>query len=85
MVAIKFYHIAGAMENPFLKSIRNSRMNLKDVYFWTNTIKDWKHLLKEDKFKLTILEELKWLVDNKKIAVYAYHNAQSYAFGLGTT
>ncbi|WP_245598702.1 transposase [Sporocytophaga myxococcoides] len=60
------------MENPFLKTIRNSRMNLKEVYYWTNTIKDCRHLLKEDKFKLIILEELKWLVDHKKIVVYAF-------------
>jgi len=26
-------------------------MNLKEFFFWTNTIKEWKPLLKEEKFK----------------------------------
>ncbi|GAL86101.1 hypothetical protein CHU_3203 [Sporocytophaga myxococcoides] len=60
------------MENPYLQTIRNSRMDFNEVYYWINTIKDWRHLLKEDKFKLLILEELNWLVDKKKIIVYAY-------------
>ena len=29
---------------------RNSRMEFDLVYFWTDTIKDWKHLLKQDKY-----------------------------------
>ena len=37
--------------NPYLKPNRNSRMSLGEVYFWTSTIKDWKHLLDQDKYK----------------------------------
>lgn len=54
-------------ENP-----RNSRMLLGRVYFWTNTIKDWHQLLKSDKYKLLIIEQLQWLVEREKIAVYRY-------------
>ena len=57
--------------NPFTP-FRNSRMELGEVYFWTNTIKGWKHLLKPDHFKLIIMHQLQWLVERKKIAVYAY-------------
>jgi putative transposase len=51
------------------KNLRNSRMNLGDVYFWTDTIKDWKHLLKRDEYKNMITDCLKWLVDRDKIKV----------------
>lgn len=47
-------------------------MVLGEVYFWTNTIKDWQHLLKPDKYKRLIIEQLQWLVQRKKIVVYGY-------------
>lgn len=53
-------------------NIRNSRMELEKVYFWTSTINDWKHLLKEDKYKQIILDQLKNLVDKKKIKVFGF-------------
>ena len=36
-------------------------------YFITATIKDWNHLLKEDEYKMIIINVLKNLVLNKKI------------------
>lgn len=54
------------------KKIRNSRMELNEVYFWTDTIKDWKHLLKQDKYKEIILASLRDLVLRKKIIVYGF-------------
>lgn len=51
---------------------RNSHMELNEVYFWTNTIKDWKYLLKKDKYKKVIIDQLRWLVERKKIAVYGF-------------
>lgn len=60
------------MEPLKFESQRNSRMQLQEVYFWTNTIKDWKKLLKLDKYKHIIIEQLQWLVQQKKIAVYGY-------------
>jgi putative transposase len=52
--------------------IRNSKMELGEVYFWSNTVKDWKHLLKQEKYKQLIINCLKELVDKKLIAVYAF-------------
>lgn len=51
---------------------RNSRMELGEVYFWTSTIKDWKSLLKEEKYKELIVFELKKLVDKDFIIVYGF-------------
>ncbi|MCA0229402.1 MAG: hypothetical protein LCH91_02990 [Bacteroidetes bacterium] len=42
---------------------RNSRMNFDEVYFWTDTIKDWKHLLKQDKYKEWIISSWQELVN----------------------
>jgi putative transposase len=40
--------------------------------FFTATIKGWKHLLKLEKYKIIILQNLKHLVEDNKIVVYAY-------------
>ena len=40
--------------------------------FLTATIKDWKHLLKPNKYKNIVLEKLKQLVDDNKIILHAY-------------
>ena len=40
------------------KDRRISQMDLLEVYFWTDTIKDWKNLLKKDKYKELIIESL---------------------------
>ncbi len=58
--------------NELIKSTRNSRMQIGEVYFWTSTIKDWKKLLAQDKYKILILNCLKELVDKKVITVYAF-------------
>lgn len=50
----------------------NSNMNIGDVYFWTNTIKDWKPLLEKDDFKNIIIEQLLWLKEREKIVVYGF-------------
>lgn len=60
------------MNAEMFTSPRKSNMQLGEVYFWTNTIKDWKKLLKPDKYKQVILEQLQWLVEQKKIAVYGF-------------
>ncbi len=54
------------------KQVRNSRMELSKVYYWTSTIKDWKNLLKPNKYKQQIIDVLKGLVDKKQIIVYGY-------------
>ncbi len=57
------------MEYPF-ETVRNSRMDLNEVFFWTSTIKDWKHLLKQDKYCNIIITTLKNLVSKGQISVY---------------
>ena len=52
--------------------MRKSTMLLNEVYFWTDTVKDWKHLLKPDKYKQLIIDTWKKLVDKKLIKVYAF-------------
>jgi len=47
-------------------------MQLNDVYFWTDTVKDWKHLLKQDKYKQTIIETWKWLKDKGFVNIYGF-------------
>lgn len=61
-----------ATKPDFINPIRNSRMELHEVYFWTNTIKSWQNLLIDESFKQFIIEQLQWLTERKKIAVYAY-------------
>ena len=51
---------------------RKSRMSLNEIYFWTDTIKDWRKLLEEDKFKEIIIECWRKLVKRKKIAIYGF-------------
>lgn len=52
--------------------IRKSRMLLNEIYFWTDTIKDWRNLLAEDHFKRIIIECWRELVSRKKIAIYGF-------------
>ena len=52
--------------------MRKSIMNIDEVYFWTNTIKDWKHLLENDSFKGIIMDQLLWLKERNKVAVYGF-------------
>jgi putative transposase len=59
------------MNNKYLP-IRNSKMELNEVYFWTDTIKDWKNLLARDEYKHIIIEQLQWLKQRNKIDIFAY-------------
>ena len=47
-------------------------MNLSEIYFWTDTIKDWKYLLKQDKYKQIIIDQFNDLSTKKLINVYAF-------------
>jgi len=55
-----------------LKPVRNSRMALNSVYFWTDTIKDWRHLLKQDKYKTIIIDTWKQFVERELIIMYGF-------------
>jgi REP element-mobilizing transposase RayT len=47
-------------------------MELGKMYFYTSTIVEWKLLLKPVKYKEIIINSLKHLVNQKKIAVYGF-------------
>jgi putative transposase len=51
---------------------RNSRMEFDSVYFWTDTIHNWKHLLKPDKYKEIVVGCWQELVSRGQVAVYAF-------------
>ena len=59
------------MKNHLLIASRNSRMDLDQVYFWTDTIHNWNHLL-NDCHKEIIINQLQWLVKKNLIQVYSF-------------
>jgi len=52
--------------------LRKSQMSLHEIYFWTDTIKDWRELLGDDRFKEIVIGCWQDLVKRKKIAIYGY-------------
>ena len=51
---------------------RNSDMSLNEVYFWTSTIVEWKHLLKPDKYKEILTGSLRTLKERQCINIYGF-------------
>jgi REP element-mobilizing transposase RayT len=51
---------------------RNSKILLNEVYFWTDTIKDWHKLLEDNFNKNVIIECWRNLVSRDKIKLYAF-------------
>jgi putative transposase len=51
---------------------RKSYVEIGEIYFWTATINQWKHLLAEDKFKEVVINSLKYLSETGKIDVFAF-------------
>lgn len=51
---------------------RNSNMVLEEVYFWTDTIKDWNQLLDTDDYKQIIIKCWHELVLRKKVKIYGF-------------
>ncbi|XOV94136.1 MAG: transposase [Bacteroidota bacterium] len=51
---------------------RKSKTVLHEIYFWTNSIKDWNKILYDDKLKGIIIESLRYLVGKNLIVVYAF-------------
>ncbi len=51
---------------------RKSEMKIGEPYFWTNTIYEWKHLLKEDIIKDILIDSLQFLSEKKLIEVYGF-------------
>jgi len=50
----------------------NLQQRYTDLYFTTATVRDWKHLLRPDKYKNIIVESLAYLVREKSVSVYAF-------------
>jgi len=51
---------------------RNSYTELNEIYFWTITINNWNHLLKNDDNKMIVISSLQWLVQNELVEIYGY-------------
>ncbi len=47
-------------------------MEFDNVYFWTDTIKDWKRLLKPDKYKEIIISSWQELTERNMVTVYGF-------------
>ncbi|RZK56500.1 MAG: transposase [Pedobacter sp.] len=60
------------MNKELIRERRNSFLEYKETYFWTCTIKDWKHLLEEDIYKKLIINSLKTLVEKDLIEIYGF-------------
>lgn len=60
------------MEHSLFTERRNSKMELGNTYFWTNTVKNWKNLIIKDKYKNLILITLDELVQNDLVTVFAF-------------
>lgn len=58
--------------NSMLRSSRNSTLQLREVYFWTATIKDWKKLLSQDKYKQLIIDIWQEFTLQGLIKVYGF-------------
>ena len=49
-----------------------SRMELNEIYFWTDTILDWNPLLSNNWFKSIIIKSWQHLINQKKIIIYGF-------------
>ena len=54
------------------KSLRQSAMEMGEIYFWTATINHWQHLLWGDVYKDIIIESLEYLTNKQKIDVFGF-------------
>jgi len=50
----------------------NLSSRYSDLYFTTATVKDWKHLLKQDKYKKIITDSFEFLVKEQSVWIYAF-------------
>ena len=51
---------------------RKSFMDIGQVFFWTATINEWKHLISDDACKRIIIDSLRYLKEQKLIHLLAY-------------
>ena len=55
-----------------VKHKRQGQMDIESCYFYTDTINDFKHLLKDDEFKTFCINSWKYLNDNDFIKIYGF-------------
>ncbi|RYF69483.1 MAG: hypothetical protein EOO39_17460, partial [Cytophagaceae bacterium] len=60
------------LSNDRISLSRNSQMEFGQVYFWTNTIHQWRRLLVLEKYKQLIINCWRELVNRQQVAVYAF-------------
>jgi putative transposase len=60
------------MEKSQYTGNRKSYMEIGEVFFWTATINNWQHLLKEERFKEVIVQSLNNLSERGMIDVFAF-------------
>jgi REP element-mobilizing transposase RayT len=59
-------------QNEMKYGLRNSRLLMNEVYFWTDTIKEWDRLLEEDAYKNIIIDCWRNLITRSKIQIYGF-------------
>jgi len=47
-------------------------MEFDQVYFWTDTVKDWKYLLKQEKYKELIISSWRELSERGQVKIYGF-------------
>jgi putative transposase len=60
------------MNSDIFKDRRKSFLEYNETYFWTCTIKDWKHLLETANYKQIVLNSLRKLVEQSFLEVYGF-------------
>ena len=45
---------------------------IKNLFYFTATVLNWKHLLKADKYKNVLINSFKYLVDKEKVRIFAF-------------
>jgi len=58
--------------NEMKYGMRNSKLLLSEVYFWTDTIKGRKHLLENNHYKNIIINSWRVLVKRGKLVIYGF-------------
>lgn len=51
---------------------RQGQMELQETYFYTQTIENFRHLLKDDNIKMILIQSLQYLVKMKLVKVFGY-------------
>ena len=53
-------------------------MMIKNFYFFTATVLEWKHILKPDKYKDVLIESFKYHVERKLLRIFSFVTMQNH-------